>query len=196
MVPTARPAPPAGIQRPRDGGVIGIVAGTRRERPTLPPPRHAPVNQPRIDCHAGLGAKTEALHDTGPVAFEQHVDLSDQPMHQSLAVGMLEVDANGFLAPVGDCLAPAAEHLRREGAARTFKQSYLGPHVGKQHAAKRAGTDTGEFENLDPGKRALAHGLGIRSIHLHSCQRFLKAGLRFSRKAAIPSCLSSKAKEA
>ena len=146
--------PQASIQHAGDGGVIGIVPRPWCQRSGLPPASHATVDQARIDGEAIIRAKAQTFHDAGTKTLDQHIGLGNQFHDHGLGRWMFQIDAEGFLASVGDGFATTAEELRSKGAAATFEQGNVGPHVGQQHATERAGTNPGKFDDLDARKWA------------------------------------------
>ena len=62
-------------------------------------------------------------------------------------------------------LLQAAVTALGRGVVRAFEQRDIGAHVGKQHAAKWPGADTGEFHNFDAGQGA---GVFFGGAYLHA----------------------------
>ncbi|MPN11249.1 hypothetical protein SDC9_158550 [bioreactor metagenome] len=141
------------------------MAGTRGERAALPPPCHPGIDQFRVARQAILRAEAQSFHDAGAETFEHDICVVGQPLYQLLRIRVLEIDAQGFFPPIGDGLAPPAKQLRGEGAAGTLQQGDVRAHVGEQHAAKGAGADAGEFDDLDAGQRAVLSGLCVCFFH-------------------------------
>ncbi len=70
------------VDRAGECDVVEVVPRGLRERPGLAPSGHAPVDQTRVAFEAYVGPKAEALHHTGPEAFDQRVGLRDQLQHE------------------------------------------------------------------------------------------------------------------
>lgn len=66
-------ATPDGRQGAGHGDVVDVVTGLGGERPVASVTGDAGIDQPRISLHAHIGAEPDALHDTGPEAFQHDV---------------------------------------------------------------------------------------------------------------------------
>src|SRR4029079_5986815 len=74
--------PPEVRERAREGDVVDVVTGGLRHRAVLTPTGHPAVDELRIAGEAIVGAETEALGDSRPVALEGGVRLLDASGHQ------------------------------------------------------------------------------------------------------------------
>ena len=151
-------------QRAADGDVVDVVPGPGRHRSVLAPPRHAPVDQPRVAAEAGVGPDAEPLGHAGPETLDQPVGLLDQPEHELDGVGVLQVDTHRGTGPVeqvpvrartgGLDLLPALDRARR-GA---LEPQDLRPGVGQHHARVGRRPDARQLNDLDPAQRSTAVG--------------------------------------
>ncbi len=120
----------------------------------LAPAGHPCVDQPWVACQAGLGAEAEPLHDAGPQALDQHVRLRGEVEPGSLALRVLEVEADDRAAAI-----------QRVAGVRFSRQSPVGwvrdaqhvrAEVGQQRAGERRRGEGGELEDADSGEWAAA----------------------------------------
>ncbi|OJV60231.1 MAG: hypothetical protein BGO36_00625 [Burkholderiales bacterium 68-10] len=72
----------------------------RCERAFLPPPRHPPIHQSRIELSARFRTKAQSLHDTRTIAFDESVTVSDQLQCGALARGCFQVQGHDALGTV------------------------------------------------------------------------------------------------
>ena len=133
-------------------------------RAVLPEGGDGAVHQRRLARREPVPAQAQALHRTRAVVFHQHISLQGQAACQGEALGVLQVQCNGLLAPVqaGEVLAVA----RRQGrpgahgvAFRGFDLHHLRAIVGQQHAREGAGSDLAELHHLHAGQRP-----GVRRV--------------------------------
>ena len=129
------------MQGTGQGDVVDVVTGRVRQRPILPPARHASVDQLRVPRHAVIRAQAQALGHAGPEAFEQRIRRLRQPQHRLHALGLFQIHTDG--APVagkniprGTCPRPHAIHA-----------DHLRAHIRKHHPAEGPRTDTGQFDD-------------------------------------------------
>ena len=101
----------ATIQHAGQRRVIGVMPGAGSEWSTLSPAGHAAIDQARVGLQADLRAKAQALHHAGAEPFEQHIGFGDHAQYERAYLRILEVNADGFLATVGHCLASTAKQL-------------------------------------------------------------------------------------
>ena len=68
------------------------MPGGLSDRSILSPACHARVNEPGIAGKRNIGTEAEALHDTGPQAFDEHVCLFDDPQTEIDRRGLFQIE--------------------------------------------------------------------------------------------------------
>jgi hypothetical protein len=129
------------------------VAGARRERPFLPPAGHAAIDKTRLARQTGFRPQSEAFHDAGTKALDQHVGAGNDVERRLPAGKLLEIEADAAPATVEN-VAFRREQGRRRRARHIRPQNAqdFGPQIGKQHGAHRRRPQCREFHHLDPGQ--------------------------------------------
>ena len=132
--------------------------GTCRVGPTLPVPRNAHNNKPRIRAPEFHRIEAPALERTWSKILDQDVGLVDQSTRQFLTVGLSQVDRHGpFVA--GDDFPPQREfaappNAHRIALAGRFDLDDIRAHVAEQLTAKRPGNQ------LSPSRQLSGHSEG------------------------------------
>jgi len=150
------------VQRPGHGDVGDVMPGPRRERPSLAPPGHPPVHQPRVARPAGGGADAEPFGDPGPVSLEQRVAGRREPHDDLRAARVLEVNDDPPLPPARDVLV--GRHRRRR-PARAVHPDHFGAKVGEKHRTERPRPYPCQLDHAHPGEGPAA------GVH-HVCHEF------------------------
>jgi hypothetical protein len=133
------------VQRTGERDVVDVVAGGMRERAFLAPSGHAAVDEPGIALEALVGAKPEALGHAGAKSFDEGVGPLDHPQHRLDRFGALEIERDRAAAAIEQVeFGAGRDSQARVGGA--VDPHHVGAHVGKQHRAHRAGTDSGQFD--------------------------------------------------
>ena len=132
------------FERAGERDVVDVVTRGLRHRPVLPPAGHTAVDELRISLETHVGSEPESLHDSRPEALDERVRPGDQAEHRFDRGGLLQVDRDA---------APAAQEWvdgRASGRARRAVDAHdVGAHVGQQHRAERAGSDSRELEHTN-----------------------------------------------
>ena len=133
-----------------DGDVVEVMAGGARPGSVLAPSRHAPVDERRPPCEAGLGREAESLHDTGSEAFDEHVRLGDEVEDEIASRVLAYVD--------DDSGAPAARDVahritQREPGPGRLDADALGAEVGEHHGREGRRADARHLDEAHAGER-------------------------------------------
>ena len=119
------------------------------------------VHEPGIDLGERLVANPEPLRGSRPVALDQDVSGSREPVQDVAAALVLEVDTQAALVPVDgqersgfpprlNLTQPAA---RRVPDFRWLDLDHVGAVIGEQHGAVRAGHHLRSVDDTQTGKR-------------------------------------------
>jgi hypothetical protein len=146
------------MQRARQGDVVQVVPGGQRQRPGLPETGDAAVDQRGLLHQTRLGAKAEPLHCLRPKTLDQRITAGDEPARERDPFGGLQINRDRALAAVQQVVLRRPLDAQTAGREAVHTQ-HLGAEVGQQHAAHRAGPDTGELHHLHAAQRTLAHCL-------------------------------------
>ena len=164
-----------GVQRAGERDVVDVVAGARRQRPVLAPAGHAAVDQPRIAREQRVGPEAQPLHHAGPEALDQRVGARRRarapPRRRPSTSGRASTERRPRIITSNQRSRPKP----RRGSSGRSTQQHVGAHVGEQHAAERPRADALRIRGLSV-RRAVPWAVSL-----------WKEGLRFSRKAAMPS---------
>ena len=156
----------------RAGNIHGAAHGLRRQiigrthgvGTGLAKARHRGVNHVGIELFAGLHTKAQAVHNAGPVVFQQNVCRFDKLGKKSLSFGGLEVQRNGLLSAVdvgkvgGKCAHARLPHTRRVALGALHFNNF-GPHVGQVRAAQRPCDSLGKVDYTDSVQNTLFHAI-------------------------------------
>ena len=153
-------------QQPAQRHIVQVVAGRLRQRPALPPAGDAAVDQPRVARRAVGRAEAQALHRTGPQAFDQGVASVDQAQRLRCVGAVFQVERQDILAAAQRAVRGAAELFVDGAGLRPGDDGDRGAHVGQHPASQRARADALEFEDPHPRQRrrhasAAAEGVGF-----------------------------------
>jgi hypothetical protein len=143
---------PDRVQGPHQTDVVEVVARGQAERTVLSPPRHAAIDQPRIETQAGIRAEPELLHDSRAEAFQHGVGLRDQIPRDPQSRLALQVEDDRTLVAMEQVLPPFAREAEFAGPGPLHQQD-VGAHIGQQHAAERPRPDAAEFQDADAAQR-------------------------------------------
>ena len=124
------------------------------------------VDQPRVDLRQGVVADAEAIGDTRPVVFDQHVRLTDHLPRPFESARRLEVEHNGAFAPVP---RPEAGMCARRVAPGRLDLDDIRPLVGKQHPQQRPGNIPSELDDARASKGAGGAGQGHWGLRQSRC---------------------------
>ncbi len=127
-----------------------------RQRPRLPPAGHAAKDEAGI-LRKITGAKPEPLHHPRPHALDQRIGAQDQGAGGGGALGRLQVKLQHIAATLEHVIGKA-QHMRRGAGAGDADD--ISAHVGHQHCGERGGAKPRDFDDAQPGKRALGRGHG------------------------------------
>src|SRR5262249_47569847 len=133
------------------------------------------VEEPRVERGRRLVAEPEPLHDAGPEVLDEDVGARDQLPGDGLAVGVLEVDGQAPLVPVGrheeDADPVLVEVAARpvplpECPARRLDLDDVGAEVGEERVARGAEQELGEAEEADAleGRQRRGHFRSWRAM--------------------------------
>ena len=117
-----------------------------------------------FELFAGLHTKAQAVHNAGPVVFQQNVCRFDKLGKKSLSFGGLEVQRNGLLSAVdvgkvgGKCAHARLPHTRRVALGALHFNNF-GPHVGQVRAAQRPCDGLGKVNYTDSVQNTLFHAI-------------------------------------
>ena len=106
-------------------------------------------------------AEPQTVHRARPVVLDHHIAFAHDAPGDFAVARLFEVKGDRALAAIqrGEILAEAVGVRRpvpQHVAVLRLDLDDVGPHIGQQHSAKRAGGDIAEFGHEDAGKRQLA----------------------------------------
>src|SRR3989442_14830058 len=125
----------------------------RPPRSTLFP--YTTLFQTRVDRVQRLPPEAPALEDAGPKVLENDVAPGHQPANDVLSLWRVQVEGHELLVPVVDGEPVRAAILRRAEAPEVVAPAghlgldHLGPELGHERAAERAGDHLRELEHPD-----------------------------------------------
>ena len=135
-----RAGSPNRVERSCDGQIVDVVPRGARQRPLLTPPRHAPVDEPRVPLEALLWPEPETLRDPRAEPFDKHIGPLHQLQDRVASRCSLEVER--------DRASPAVQHLEARfcgkqlgGPVLALDAQHVGAQVGEQHAPHRGRPD-------------------------------------------------------
>jgi hypothetical protein len=112
-------------------------------------------DQTRVDRVQRLPPEAPALEDAGPKVLENDVAPGHQPANDVLSLRRVQVEGHELLVPVVDGEPVRAAVLRRAEASEVVAPAghlgldHLGPELGHERAAERAGDHLSELEHPD-----------------------------------------------
>lgn len=132
-----------GAERPGERDIVDVVPGGMRQRAVLPPTGHAAIDQRRIFRERNIRSEPQALHHTGPVAFQQNVRLADQAAAYRQLRLVLEVQR--------DRAPPAPHHVGMTAAhgALAVDPDDIRPHVREHHGTEGCRTQSDKLNNFN-----------------------------------------------
>ena len=139
------------MQCPGQRDVINVVTRHLRPRPRLPPPGHAPIDQPRIPLQRHIRADTQALHHAWPESLQQPIRLLDQAQRRLDPLRLLQVNRDRPFASVGQVRMPPPRTL---GPVNSHD---VRTKIGQQHPAERPRSDPRELHDLHANKGPRRH---------------------------------------
>ena len=123
------------------------------------------IHQPGIDLDELLVADTRPLGGAGAHAVKEHIGLCHQLLHDLLAFGGLQVQAQPLVpghGPVGPQPVLGAPGVVPFG---WLDSDDPGAHLGDQGAAQRSGDDGAQVDDGDPLEGMGRHGPLFRPLH-------------------------------
>src|SRR5450759_3293825 len=142
----------------RDGHVVEVVAGARRERAVLPVTGDRAHDQLWVARMKGFPPEAQPSHDAGAVAFNEHVGVLRKAQQEVAARRRLEVQGDTALVAV-DCVEEDALAVN-EGwrpaqvvaPARLLDLDDVGTHVAQEPGAERAWQQAGQVKYANSGQ--------------------------------------------
>jgi hypothetical protein len=137
--------PAHGLQQRVEAGAVavGAVGAERRDRR---------VDDARVEAPERGVVDAEPMHHARTHVLHHHVGAHGQAVHDGAAVGRLQVEGDGPLAPVP---AVEARQLAEGVALERFHLDDGGAHVGQHHGAVGAGDVGREIDDPDAGERCV-----------------------------------------
>jgi hypothetical protein len=128
------------------------VAGGLRERAVLAPAGHPPVDQPRIDRAAGVGAETQPFHRARAESFDQRIRLPDHREQVVDRARLLEVERERRTAARHHVEARIVrDHVRRAARvrrARPVDPQDVGAQIRQHHRPERRRADPDHLDHF------------------------------------------------
>lgn len=131
-----------GCQRPGDGNIVDVMARRVRQRPLLPPARHAGVYKARVEREQFIRPQPQTLHHTWPETFDQHVGLGGGVTTKGLARIALQVNFGPVTRPLDNGVGDAA--------AGAINAHHVGAQISQQHGHVRPRPDSENSITLSP----------------------------------------------
>lgn len=114
------------------------------QRPVLPPAGESPIDQPTIRGAQFIWPDTESFHYTRPKAFDEHVGLARQFVHEITAGRIFHVNLDAGLPPI-----ERSGWRGRPGTADRIDPDHLRTEVCQHHTGERNGCQTRHFEDTN-----------------------------------------------
>ena len=137
------------MQCARERDVVDVVAGGGGEGTFLPPSGHAAIHETRIALQTNVRTEAQALGNTGPISFNEHIGARDQPQRGLHSVAVLEVERHGAAVSQQRVFGRLAF-----GRARVLDTDHLRAQVSEHHGAEGCGSDTRQLDDFKSAKRA------------------------------------------
>jgi hypothetical protein len=144
------------LERASQRDVIDVVTRGVGHRPFLAPTRHASVDEPRIPFETNFGTEAEALHDTRPKSFDDHIGLLDESQHDLDAFGFLQIDSDTSTT-TGEYVSWRFTGVATTNAIRPIDPDDLGAHVRKHHPAEGTRANPRYFQDFDSSEGSVCH---------------------------------------
>src|SRR5665213_1832808 len=155
-----------------------VIAGAARIRPGLPKAGHRAIDDARVDRLDRIVVQPVALEITDLVVLHHHVAVFRQFANDGLALGLGNIDGDGFFAAVGAQierivvvrLAFWIDQIRRPERARIvagagpFDLDDFGAEIGQHLRRQGPRENPRQIENPDARKRLGRHGCFLRKI--------------------------------
>ena len=147
--------------------VVNVMPGAQRIRSGLAVTGNAAEHQSRIDARQRLVAEAQLVHHAGAEALDQDVGGLHQFLERSLAVRVLEIEAQATLVAVHHLVqvAGVAPH-RTERAGVVARAGVLdlddiGTIVGEMLGGERAGQQASQIKHADTRQRQACGGIRV-----------------------------------
>ena len=160
-----------GMQGTAERDVVDVVTGPLGEWPALSPSGDVRIDQARVALLAHLRAEAEALGDTGPHAFQQHIGLFDELQRERQALWFFQIECDAALP------APARIgglwHRNHHGLG-PVDDGHFAAEVGQQHGGVRTGSERRQVHDPDARQRACGRSGSHQSLGRRPCMNAVK----------------------